>query len=105
MWAELLRWRSVQTDDQVTLDDDPQREVRAALQRRPAVPATPNQSVDWKADGIKRNRCRYSENNMMNGHEKKPGRVVGQIGYGDLHRDLFPTDGWETAKSQRRRGC
>jgi Ca2+-binding EF-hand superfamily protein len=31
-------------------------------------------------------------------NEKKPGRVVGQIGYGDLHRDLFPTDGWETAK-------
>lgn len=30
--------------------------------------------------------------------EKKPGRVQGQIGYGDLHRDLFPTDGWETAK-------
>ena len=77
MWAELLRWWSVQADDQVTLDDDPQREVRAALQRRPAVPAAPNQSVDWKDDGSKRNRCRYSENNMMNGHEKKPGRVSG----------------------------
>ena len=77
MWTELLRRRSVQADDQVALDDDPQRKVRAALRRRPAVPATPNQPVDWKGDAIKRNRCGYSENSMMNGHEKKPGRVSG----------------------------
>lgn len=38
---------------------------------------------------------KYS-NGQLN--DRKPGRVQGQIGYGDLHRDIFPTDGWETAK-------
>jgi Ca2+-binding EF-hand superfamily protein len=39
----------------------------------------------------------YKYSNGQN-NDKKAGRVNGQIGYGDLHRDLFPTDGWETAK-------